>query len=306
LPDPLPDLKTPMPIPALRTERLVLRPFTLADAADVQRLAGAAEVADTTLNIPHPYENGMAEAWIETHWPSFERRELAVFAITEADGPLLGAVSLRLEPAHQRAELGYWVGVPYWGRGYATEAAVAIIRYGFELLDLHRVYATHLVRNPASGRVLLKAGMTYEGCHRQHARKQGRFEDLAGYAILRTDPTSGAPTESVTAAGVRLRVQDGLRQLPGPGGERFVSLLRHGTLEVELYAPRSADPQTPHRRDEVYVVARGRGEFVVAGTRQHFDTGDLLFVPAGVEHRFETFTDDLVVWVLFYGPDDGE
>ena len=179
---------TPTAIPVLLTKRLMLRPFQLADARDVQRLAGAPEIADTTLNVPHPYENGMAEAWIETHSSAFAQGEMAVFAITEPGGPLLGAISLRLEPAHRHAELGYWVGVPYWGRGYATEAAAAIIGYGFEVLGLHRIHATHLIRNPASGQVMVKAGMTYEGCHRQHVLKQGRFEDVACYAILRTDP----------------------------------------------------------------------------------------------------------------------
>jgi mannose-6-phosphate isomerase-like protein (cupin superfamily) len=97
-----------------------------------------------------------------------------------------------------------------------------------------------------------------------------------------------------------------LGQLPGPKGERSVSGFRHGTLEVKLYAPRGHDPQTPHRRDEVYVVISGEGEFVHGEQRDRFSAGDALFVAAGVEHRFEGFSDDLAVWVLFYGPDGGE
>jgi mannose-6-phosphate isomerase-like protein (cupin superfamily) len=104
----------------------------------------------------------------------------------------------------------------------------------------------------------------------------------------------------------RLTVADALARLPGPEGERYVELFRHGTLSVELYAPRGNDPQTPHTRDEVYVVVSGRGEFVNDGARQRFGPGDLLFVPALVEHRFENFTDDLAVWVVFYGPENGE
>jgi mannose-6-phosphate isomerase-like protein (cupin superfamily) len=104
----------------------------------------------------------------------------------------------------------------------------------------------------------------------------------------------------------RLTVADALARLPGPEGERYVELFRHGTLSVELYAPRGNDPQTPHTRDEVYVVVSGRGEFVNDGARQRFGPGDLLFVPALVEHRFENFTDDLAVWVVFYGPEGGE
>lgn len=106
--------------------------------------------------------------------------------------------------------------------------------------------------------------------------------------------------------GARLTVADGLARLPGPRGERFAELFRHGTLQVEFYAPRGTDPQTPHDRDEVYVVIQGRGEFVCGGMRRAFEAGDLLFVPAGVEHRFEAFTGDFATWVMFYGPVGGE
>ncbi len=104
----------------------------------------------------------------------------------------------------------------------------------------------------------------------------------------------------------RLTVQESLTRLPGPAGERFVELFRHGTLSVELYAPRGHDPQDPHTRDEVYVVVRGSGYFRSGDARHRFGPGDLLFVPAGVAHRFEEFTDDLAVWVMFYGPEGGE
>ena len=86
----------------------------------------------------------------------------------------------------------------------------------------------------------------------------------------------------------------------------YVELFRHGTLSVELYAPRGVDPQTPHSRDELYVIARGAGEFLCAERRQRFAAGDLLFVPARVVHRFERFSDDFAAWVMFYGPEGGE
>jgi mannose-6-phosphate isomerase-like protein (cupin superfamily) len=97
-----------------------------------------------------------------------------------------------------------------------------------------------------------------------------------------------------------------LGKLPTPDGKSFVVAHEHGTLSVELYAPRGVDPQTPHRRDEVYVVVRGEGHFVNGGARYRFGPGDLLFVPAGVAHRFEDFSDDLAAWVVFYGPEGGE
>jgi RimJ/RimL family protein N-acetyltransferase len=108
-------------------------------------------------------------------------------AITDSSGTLVGAISLRLELGHERAELGYWIGVPYWGRGYATEAAGAMVGYGFDELGLNRIHAHHLARNPASGRVLEKTGFTHEGLHRAHILKNGRFEDIHSFAVLRSD-----------------------------------------------------------------------------------------------------------------------
>lgn len=88
--------------------------------------------------------------------------------------------------------------------------------------------------------------------------------------------------------------------------DAFATVLRHGSLQVGLYAPSGVDPQTPHTRDELYVVMRGAGWFVTGDVRQPFGPGDILHVPAGVEHRFEEFTDDFATWVVFYGPEGGE
>ena len=114
-----------------------------------------------------------------------------------------------------------------------------------------------------------------------------------------TDPITTPESTRISAA-------DALERLPGPSGARFVRVFGHGSLEVEIYAPRGHDPQQPHRRDEAYIVVSGSGEFVHGKRRDRFGPGDFLFVAAGVEHRFERFTDDLAVWVLFYGPDGGE
>jgi len=104
----------------------------------------------------------------------------------------------------------------------------------------------------------------------------------------------------------RVTVGDAMTKLPRPGGERWATVLEHGTLDVEIYAPRGHDPQKPHTRDEVYFVVQGRGEFRNGSELDRFTPGDVLFVPAHEEHRFESFTDDLVVWVMFYGPEGGE
>ena len=103
-----------------------------------------------------------------------------------------------------------------------------------------------------------------------------------------------------------LRVRDALKSIPTPDGKRFATIFEHGSLVVEIYAPRGSDPQQPHTRDEIYFVAAGSGEYVCGETRTAFGPTDLLFAAAGVAHHFENFTDDLVVWVLFYGPEGGE
>jgi ribosomal-protein-alanine N-acetyltransferase len=172
-------------IPTLTTGRLVLRPFTLTDAPEVQRHAGRFEIADTTLNMPHPYPDGAAESWIGTHQKTWELGSGLTLAITlKESGQLAGAIGLTINKDHNRAEMGYWVAVPHWGKGFCTEAARALLDYGFTELKLNKIYATHLTRNPASGKVMQKMGMKYEGCLRQHVKKWDKFEDLAYYGTL--------------------------------------------------------------------------------------------------------------------------
>ena len=104
----------------------------------------------------------------------------------------------------------------------------------------------------------------------------------------------------------RIPIEEARRAVPGPNGERHAVLLERGQIEVELYQPRDIDPQQPHRRDEIYIVVEGSGTFVVGNDRMTFGPGDFLFAPAGVVHRFEYFSNDLTLWVIFYGPDGGE
>ena len=178
--------------PLLLTSRLTIRPFTLADAPRVQELAGDHAIADTTLNIPHPYEDGMAEAWIAQSSGQFQRGESAHFAIVLRErNELIGAVGLTFSQPHARAELGYWIGREYWSQGYGTEAAGAVLDYAFMALGLNRVEATHLCRNPSSGRVMQKLGMKREGCSRQYFKKAGAFEDIERYALLRDEYLAG-------------------------------------------------------------------------------------------------------------------
>ncbi|HEY3365133.1 MAG TPA: GNAT family N-acetyltransferase [Symbiobacteriaceae bacterium] len=173
----------------LETERLILRPFEITDAGTVRQLAGDREVAATTVNIPHPYPEGAGEQFV-----AFTREAAAggfgyTYAVVrKSDGILVGCIGLvGTNSVHRRAELNYWIGRPYWRQGYASEAARRMVQFGFERLDLNKISAAHFTRNPASGKVMQKAGMTYEGTHRQDILKGGQFEDIATYSILRAE-----------------------------------------------------------------------------------------------------------------------
>jgi mannose-6-phosphate isomerase-like protein (cupin superfamily) len=103
-----------------------------------------------------------------------------------------------------------------------------------------------------------------------------------------------------------IRLADARARIPGPAGEHFVSVLERGSVKVLLSRPATPNQQTPHAQDEIYVIMRGRGVLFHDGKRDAFEPGDLMFVAAGTEHRFEDFTEDLAVWVVFYGPPGGE
>lgn len=174
-----------MPAPILETERLTLRTLDLKDAPEVQRLAGAREVALNTLTIPHPYPDGAAEEWIRAHTTEAGMMNFAI--VRRTDGVLVGSVGLILKSDHDKAEIGYWIGVPFWNQGYATEAVAAVIDYGFQELGLQRIYAAHFARNAASGQVLVKNGMRHEGTLRRDIKKWDEYLDIEMYSILRTE-----------------------------------------------------------------------------------------------------------------------
>ena len=107
-------------------------------------------------------------------------------------------------------------------------------------------------------------------------------------------------------ANYHVAITDALAKLKNFKGETSLPVMNHGSMVVQVYAPRGRDPQRPHTRDELYVVVRGQGSFLSGNRRSRFQPGDVIFVPAGVEHRFENFSDDLAIWVIFYGPEGGE
>jgi [ribosomal protein S5]-alanine N-acetyltransferase len=172
----------------LKTARLLLRPLEQTDIPAIVRMAGAREIAAMTANIPHPYTDEDARNFLARASEDFRAGLSVSFAICISPArELSGAVGLHLAPAHQRAELGYWIGAPFWGNGYATEAARAVVAFGFETLALHRIFAFHFAGNIASGRVLEQIGMRLEGRSRQHIKKWDQFIDLENYGLLRGD-----------------------------------------------------------------------------------------------------------------------
>lgn len=175
-------------IPELETERLRLRGFNLADKYDIRKLAGEKEIAATTLSIPHPYTLEDAENWLQTKVDNFENDKEIAWAICKKEtNGLIGAIGMRLEADNDSAELGFWIGKPFWGNGFVTEAGNRVLDYAFQEMELNRVEANHMVGNDASGRVLEKLGMQYEGLHRQLIKKWGEFKDVKRFAILKSD-----------------------------------------------------------------------------------------------------------------------
>jgi RimJ/RimL family protein N-acetyltransferase len=171
--------------PDLRTERLLLRRFRLDDASEVEKLAGNINVSRMTLNIPYPYKPGMAEEWISSHQENWEAKACITYAIVKLDSDqLLGAISfVRIDGSE--GELGYWIGEQYWGMGYCTEAARELIQFSFQNLGLDKIVAEHLTSNPASGKVMEKAGMGHVLTTRKFDR-YGKKASMEVYEIRNT------------------------------------------------------------------------------------------------------------------------
>jgi len=175
--------------PVLTTDRLILNSFTLDDASEIQSIHSDKLIASTT-RVSYPYKLGYAKEWIQTHEKSFKQGEGVIYAIRNHDKlSLIGCISLIIDPKNDIGELGYWIRKEEWNKGYCTEAGKSIIQFGFEHLNLNKIYADHIVRNPASGKVLQKLGFKKEGILKQHFKKWGIYEDIAVYGLCRSDDT---------------------------------------------------------------------------------------------------------------------
>ena len=174
--------------PYFLTPRLLLRAFALPDMPRLVALAGNYEVARNMLNIPHPYSEEDARRWVQLTQENFAQQTGYAFALElRATGEFIGGVGLTVARLFDRAEVGYWLGQPYWGQGLASEALGAVLQFGFEGLKLNKIYATHIPGNPASGRVMLKNGMVQEGWLAQHTKRDGHYHDLLQYRLTRAE-----------------------------------------------------------------------------------------------------------------------
>ena len=179
--------------PFLETHRIRLSPLERSDVPAIQQAASVREIADTMISLPYPYPSGEAEQYVARQQADWETGCSVTFTIEKkVKAGFCGLVEVRdIDHEHSQAELSFWLAVEAWGWGYMSEAIQAVVQYGFRSLDLNRLYAYHMSRNPASGRVLEKSGFTREGLLRQRVRKWGIFEDVALWAILREEWQDG-------------------------------------------------------------------------------------------------------------------
>lgn len=184
-----------MSTPQLTTARLSLHVFADTHVDQLCALIGDQRVYDTTLNIPHPYSPDDARGWLERQLDVWQEGGAAFGIFDVKTDEVIGGITLMTAREHDSAELGYWIGVPHWGKGYATEAGRKVVDFGFRELGLERIWAGHFGHNEASGRVQRKIGLRYEGVLRHQFKKDGVYVDDVMHAILREEWEKDQPKD---------------------------------------------------------------------------------------------------------------
>ncbi|SFN64857.1 Protein N-acetyltransferase, RimJ/RimL family [Chryseobacterium oleae] len=170
--------------PVIETERLILSELKEEDIPLVKVYLQEKIFSDLTSNIPYPYMLEHAEFWLKISREAFENNTGYTFAVRDKEGQIIGAIGLH-DRDDDKAELGYWMGKPFWNKGYITEAAIALIDFGFRTLEVNKIYATYFLHNPASGRIMEKAGMEEEALLKQHLKKDGEYFDVMMYSVFK-------------------------------------------------------------------------------------------------------------------------
>ena len=172
--------------PKIETERLFLGELKAADIPAIVKHASNKNISDFTLNLPFPYSEKDAIYWINLANQGFKDGTNIIFGIKrKSDNQFIGGIGLTIARIFNRAEIGYWIAEPFWGKGYATEATRSIIKYGFEHLDLNKFTSSYLAKNPASGKVMKKSGMTKEGELKEHVHKASEYHDLIVFGLTK-------------------------------------------------------------------------------------------------------------------------
>ncbi|AQX08777.1 GNAT family N-acetyltransferase [Elizabethkingia ursingii] len=167
----------------IETERLILSPLKESDIPLITEYLQEKIISDNTSNIPHPYSESDAQTWIKMSDDALAAKTGYTFAIREKEGKIIGAIGLH-DRGDDKAELGYWIAVPFWNKGFATEAALAILNFGIKELKFHKIYATHFIHNPASGKIMEKIGMQKEAVLKDHIKKEGQYLDIQMYSLI--------------------------------------------------------------------------------------------------------------------------
>lgn len=174
--------------PQIETSNLILGKIQISDIPKIIEFAGNKKIAENTLNIPHPYKEKDAIFWINSANQGFENGTQFTFSIRlKSTNEFIGGIGLKINKRFHRAELGYWIAEPFWNNGFTTEAASAILDFGFKKLALNKIFATHLIENPASGKVMIKNGMIKEGELVDHFKKDGIFKSVIQYRLIRSE-----------------------------------------------------------------------------------------------------------------------
>jgi len=169
--------------PQLETERLILSSLEEKDIPFITEYLQEKIISENTSHIPYPYSEDYARNWLNMAGDALATKSGYAFAIREKEGKIIGAIGIH-DRGDDKAELGYWIALPYWNKGFATEAAKAVLNFGIKELKLHKIYATHFLHNPASGKILEKIGMQNEAILKHHLKKGDQYLDVQMYSVI--------------------------------------------------------------------------------------------------------------------------
>lgn len=174
--------------PELITKNLKLRKIKLSDAPSLIKYAGNKKISDQIINIPFPYGEEDAVFRMNFIYQGFKNKERYVFAITlKNTDELIGEIGLHLDKGNNSAQFGYWIAEPFWGKGIASEALEAILKFGFETLNLNKITATHYPDNPASGKVMINNKMIKEAELKDYFKVNGEYKSVVQYRLTKEE-----------------------------------------------------------------------------------------------------------------------